>query len=163
MSIIILICGILLLLFLITVLQFNAFIALIITSLFVGLGVGMDYSTVLKSLQKGIGDTLGPLAMVLGFGVMLGKILSETGAIQRISSGMIHFFGVQRIKLALVITGFIVGIAMFYNAGFVVLIPLVFFYLCTKQLAAGICGDTYGFITFCNAWFFCPHTQVQPL
>jgi len=86
----------------------------------------MDLISVLKSLQKGMGDTLGSLAMVLGFGVMLGKILSETGAIQRISSGMINSFGVKNIKLALVLTGFVVGIAMFYNAGFVVLIPLVF-------------------------------------
>ncbi len=86
----------------------------------------MNLISVLKSLQKGMGDTLGSLAMVLGFGVMLGKILSETGAIQRISSGMINAFGVKNIKLALVLTGFVVGIAMFYNAGFVVLIPLVF-------------------------------------
>jgi len=125
-SIIILLCGLALLLFLIIGLQFNAFIALIVVTIFVGLGVGMDLISVLKSLQKGMGDTLGSLAMVLGFGVMLGKILSETGAIQRISSGMINSFGVKNIKLALVLTGFVVGIAMFYNAGFVVLIPLVF-------------------------------------
>ncbi len=107
-------------------LKINAFIALVLVSLFVGIGEGMELTAILKSMQKGMGDTLGSLAMVLGFGVMLGKMLSETGAVQQISSGMIRFFGTKNIKLAMVMTGFVVGIAMFYNAGFIVLLPLVF-------------------------------------
>ena len=64
--------------------------------------------------------------MILGFGVILGSLLAESGAAQRISSGLIAAFGVKYTKLAMVLTGFSVGLAMFYNAGFVILIPLIF-------------------------------------
>jgi gluconate transporter len=126
MAFLILIACILLLLFLITYLNFSAFISLIIVAITAGLLQGMDLDMILKSLQTGIGSTLGGIALILGFGVMLGQILSETGAAQRISTTMIDWFGVKKVKLAMVITGFAVGIAMFYNAGFLILIPLVF-------------------------------------
>jgi Gnt-I system high-affinity gluconate transporter len=118
--------GIGLLLLLILVLRLNAFIALIITALFTGLLNGMAVPQVLKSVQTGIGGTLGPLVTVLGFGVMLGKMLTESGAAQRLTRTMLRAFGPQRAAVALALTGFTVGLAMFYNAGFVVLLPLVF-------------------------------------
>ncbi len=126
MSIIILIISILLLLLLITVCQLNAFISLIISALLVGIAKEMPLLDIIATVQKGIGSTLGSLILILGFGVMLGSLLSESGAAQRISSVLIKYFGVKRVKLALLITGFAVGIAMFYNAGFVILIPMVF-------------------------------------
>lgn len=118
--------GVALLLALIIVFKLNAFLSLVITSLFVGLAQGMNGVEVLKSVTTGVGGTLGSIAFVLGFGVILGKILTETGAAQRITTGLVAAFGVRRVKLAMVLTGFSVGIAMFYNAGFVVLVPLVF-------------------------------------
>jgi gluconate transporter len=126
MSILILIAAIGLLLFLIAVTKLNAFVSLTITAFAVGLAKGMDLNVLIKSIQSGIGSTLGGLILVLGFGVMLGSILAETGAAQQISDSLIRIFGVKRAKLALVVTGFSVGLAMFYNAGFVILIPLAF-------------------------------------
>ncbi len=126
MPIVILICSIAILLVLIAVLKINAFISLIIAALFVGIANKMPLLEITNSLSKGIGSTLGPTLMVLSFGVMFGSLLSDTGAAQRISSGLVVLFGEKRTKLAMLITGFIVGIAMFYNAGFIVLIPLVF-------------------------------------
>ena len=126
MTILILVGSILLLLLLITGLNFNAFMSLIITSILVGLVQKMPTDAIIKSIQNGIGSTLSGLVLILGFGVMLGTMLSESGAAQRITLSMIDFLGIKRIKLAMVITGFSVGIAMFYNAGFIILIPLVF-------------------------------------
>jgi gluconate transporter len=126
MSILILVAAIGFLLFLIAVTKLNAFVSLTITAFSVGLAKGMDLSVLIKSIQSGIGSTLGGLILVLGFGVMLGSILAETGAAQQISDSLIRIFGVKRAKLALVVTGFSVGLAMFYNAGFVILIPLAF-------------------------------------
>ena len=126
MTILILIAAIAFLLLLITVLRFNAFMALSITALAVGLVKKMPLDVLLKSIQTGIGNTLGGLVLVLGFGIILGSLLAETGAANRIAEGLIHSFGETRAKLALALTAFAVGIAMFYNAGFVVLIPLVF-------------------------------------
>lgn len=126
MAFVILIACILILLFLITYLNLSAFISLILVAVMAGLLQGMDLNMILKSIQTGIGSTLGGLTLILGIGVMLGHMLSETGAAQRISTTMIDWFGIKKVKLAMVITGFAVGIAMFYNAGFLILIPLVF-------------------------------------
>jgi gluconate transporter len=126
MTILILVTAIVFLLFLITVVRLNAFMALTITALAVGLVKGMALDVLLKSIQAGIGSTLSGLILVLGFGIMLGALLAETGAAHRIAENLVRFFGEKNAKIALALTAFVVGIAMFYNAGFVVLIPLVF-------------------------------------
>ena len=126
MSIILLVGSIAFLLFLIAVIRLNAFVALIITAFLVGISKNMPLGKVIESVQKGIGSTLGSLVLIIGFGVMLGSLLAESGAAQQISSSLIRIFGAKRAKWALVITSFTVGLAMFYNAGFVILIPLVF-------------------------------------
>ena len=124
--IIILCSSIVLLLLLILVIKLNAFIALIISALFVGICNAMVLSNIIKSISNGIGNTLGSTLLILGFGVLFGSVLSETGAAQKISIGLVNLFGVKRVKVAMALTGFVVGIAMFYNAGFIILIPLVF-------------------------------------
>jgi Gnt-I system high-affinity gluconate transporter len=126
MSIILLVGSIAFLLLLIAVVRLNAFVALTITALLVGILKGMPFEKIVESVQKGIGSTLGGLVLIIGFGVMLGSLLAESGAAQQISSSLIRIFGAQRAKWALAITSFTVGLAMFYNAGFVILIPLVF-------------------------------------
>ncbi|WET01854.1 gluconate:H+ symporter [Flavobacterium sp. YJ01] len=126
MSLLILIAGILLLLILISVVKLNAFISLIVAAFFVGIFKQMPFRDLINSIQEGIGSTLGSLILILAFGVILGNLLSDSGAAQRISSVMIRYFGIQYIKWAMVITGFSVGISMFYNAGFIILIPMVF-------------------------------------
>ena len=126
MSLLILIASILLLLILISGVKLNAFIALVISAFFVGIAKEMPFMDLINSIQQGVGSTLGSLILIIAFGVVLGNLLSDSGAAQRISSVMIRSFGVRQIKWAMVITGFSVGISMFYNAGFIILIPMVF-------------------------------------
>lgn len=124
--IILLILGMALLLFLIAGARLNAFMALFITALFIGLTNGMQPAACIAAMSKGVGDILGSVIAVLGFGVMLGSILTETGATRQISNRLLQVFGSRNAKLAVGATSFSVGLALFYNAGFVVLIPLVF-------------------------------------
>ncbi len=126
MSIVLVVIGIILLIVLIIGLKYNPFVAFIIASIFVGIAEGMKSADVITAIQQGIGDTLGSIVLILGFGAMLGKMVADSGAAQRISSKLIGLFGIRNIQWAMVITGFMVGIPMFYNVGFVVLIPLVF-------------------------------------
>lgn len=126
MPLIIIAAGVALLLILMIVFKVNGFIALVLVAAVVGFAEGMDAQAVLHSIQNGIGSTLGGLAMILGFGAMLGKLISDTGAAQRIATTLIATFGKKRVQWALVITGLVVGLAMFFEVGFVLLLPLVF-------------------------------------
>ena len=126
MPLLIVLCGVILLLLLITVAKFNAFISFIIVCIFVGLSMGLSLDETIDALKKGIGDTLSLLVLILGFGAMLGRIVADSGAAQRITQTMISAFGLKKIHWALMLTGFIVGIPMFYAVGFVILIPIVF-------------------------------------
>ncbi len=118
--------GIGLLLILIIACKLNAFLALVLVSMVTGIAQKMSMADTVLSIQKGIGSTLGSLALILSFGAMLGKLIAESGAAQRISTSLINAMGIKKIQWAVVITGFIVGLPMFYTAGFVILIPLVF-------------------------------------
>ncbi|MCE2613272.1 gluconate:H+ symporter [Flavobacteriaceae bacterium D16] len=126
MPLLIVILGILLLFVLIARFKLNAFIAFTLVSLLVGIAEGMPLLEVVDAIQKGIGDTLGYLILILGFGAMLGKLVADSGAAQRITTQLISKFGKRNIQWAVVLTGFIVGIPMFYTVGFVILVPLVF-------------------------------------
>lgn len=126
MPLFILIIGIISLILLITVFKLDTFISFVLVSLVVGLAEGMKPDLLLKAVETGIGSTLGSLVMILGFGAMLGKLVAESGAAQRISSKLISLFGVDHIQWAMVITGFIVGVPMFYSVAFVVMVPLIF-------------------------------------
>ena len=126
MPIVILILGIILLIVLITVIKLETFLAFVLVAVAVGLAEGMKPDDLISSLETGLGSTLGSLVMILGFGAMLGKIVAESGAAQRISSQLISLFGIKGIQWAMVLTGFIVGVSMFYSVGFVILVPLIF-------------------------------------
>ncbi|MDF2503995.1 gluconate:H+ symporter [Clostridium sp.] len=124
MPLLIVVIGVVLLLLLMIRFKLNAFVSLIIVALFVGILEGMPAVKVVESVQNGVGSTLGHLSLVIGFGAMFGKIIADSGAAQRISRSLINKFGVKRIQWAVVLTGFIIGIAMFYEVGFVLLIPI---------------------------------------
>ena len=126
MPLLIVIGGIFLLFLLIARFKLNAFIAFIIVSLGVGLAEGMELETLVKAIENGIGNTLGFLLIILGLGAMLGKLVADSGAAQRITSVLVRRFGTKNVQWAVVLTGFIVGIPMFYTVGFVILVPLVF-------------------------------------
>jgi Gnt-I system high-affinity gluconate transporter len=115
-----------LLVLLITWGKINPFLAFLIVSIIAGIFTGIPIENISKSLQKGIGDMLGSLVIVIALGAMLGKIVAESGAAQRIASVMMNIFGEKNIHWGLVCTGFIIGIPLFYNVGFVLMIPLIF-------------------------------------
>lgn len=126
MPLLIVIGGILVLFLLVVRFKLNAFLAFILVSLGVGLAEGMPLSSLITSIQNGIGNTLGFLLLILGLGAMLGKLVADSGAAQRITDKLVAKFGRKYMQWALVLTGFIVGIPMFYSVGFVILVPLVF-------------------------------------
>ena len=126
MPLVIVFIGILFLFLLITFFKFNGFISFILVAIGIGIAQGMQLNVIVNSIENGIGNTLGFLVMILGFGAMLGKLVAESGAAQQITNGLIKIFGVNYTKVAVMLTGFIVGITMFYSVGFVILVPLVF-------------------------------------
>ena len=126
MPLVVITLGILLLFLLILVVRLNAFIAFILVGLAIGMGQGMELNAIVESIEKGIGNTLGFLVMILGLGAMLGKLVAESGAAQKITNRLIQLFGVKNTRMAVMLTGFIVGVTMFYSVGFVILVPLVF-------------------------------------
>jgi len=126
MPLLVITLGILLLFLLILVVRLNAFIAFILVGLAIGIGQGMELNAIMASIEKGIGNTLGFLVMILGLGAMLGKLVAESGAAQKITNGLIQLFGIRNTRIAVMLTGFIVGVTMFYSVGFVILVPLVF-------------------------------------
>ena len=106
--------------------NFSAFTSLIISSLTVGMLEGMTPLEATKAVEKGLGNSAGSLMLVIIFGAAVGKLLTDTGGAQRIAETMVNKFGEKHVQLASVITSIIVGIAMFFETGIVVLIPLVF-------------------------------------
>ncbi len=101
-------------------------VAFVIASLLAALLLHMPLDTISKSVAKGIGDMVGSLAVLLGLGAIFGKLIADSGAAQKIATVLIRGFGDKRISLALAVTGFIIGIPLFYNVGFVLLVPLIF-------------------------------------
>lgn len=126
MPIISIVLGVVMLLVLMMVCKLNAFLALILSSLVVGLLEGMAPQEVMNSIQSGLGSSLGSLTLVIIFGAALGKLLTDSGGAQRIAKTMVHVFGRKHVQFASVVTAIVVGIAMFFETGVVVLIPLVF-------------------------------------
>lgn len=121
----IIIAAIILQIFL-SVKKVSPFLSLLIVSVLAGLCLGMAPSDLLKSIEKGVGSTLGGLALIICLGAVLGKILEESGAAEKIAVTLIKSFGEKNIQWAVLLTGFLIGIPLYYNAGFVILVPLVF-------------------------------------
>jgi gluconate transporter len=115
-----------LLLVLIIWVKLNPFLSLVITSFLLGLANGLSPTATLNAILKGAGDTLGSIVLVIVSGAAIGKLIEESGAAMSVSRTFIRWFGLNRIQLAMVLTGFLVGLPMFYNAGFLVLTPLVY-------------------------------------
>ncbi len=126
MPLLIVLLGIAVLLVLILAFKLNSFLAFVIVSLGVALAGGMGLDAAVLSLEKGIGDTLGIIVMILGLGGMLGKLVADSGAALRITSGLTRLLGVSRVQWALMLTAFIVGVPLFYDVGFVIMMPIVF-------------------------------------
>lgn len=140
MALIIVLMSILLLVLLVAGFRLNTFIAFLVVCLFMGLALKMDINTITQSITTGIGKTLGGLVTIIVFGSMLGKLVAESGAAQRIANGLMHLFGRKYIQWSLMLTGFIVGIPLFYNIGFVLMVPLIFTVAARTKLPAVYLG-----------------------
>ena len=133
MSLLTVLFGLLLLLVLI-IKKVSPMLALLIVSVITGLLLGMSPGKVMTTISTGIGNTLGSMVMVLALGAMLGKLIEESGSSKKIVFILIRLFGIKNIQWAILLTGLLVGIPLFYNAGFVVLVPLIFAIASTTRL-----------------------------
>lgn len=125
---------IVLLVLLITWGRLQPFLAFLIAATVAGLLLGVPLDSIPGVLEKGIGGTLGSLIGIVCLGAMFGKLIADSGAAQKIATVLIDLFGEKHITWALMLTGFIVGIPLFYNVGFVLLVPLVFSVVAQSKL-----------------------------
>ncbi|HEV8284373.1 MAG TPA: gluconate:H+ symporter [Chitinophagaceae bacterium] len=126
MTLLILALCIACLILLITWGKVNPFLAFLLVSILAALFLGIPMNKIAQSVNKGIGDTLGSLVIVIVLGAMLGKLVAESGAAQKIAQVLRNVFGYKYMVWAMTLTGFIVGIPLFYNVGFVLLVPIIF-------------------------------------
>ncbi|PZD96770.1 gluconate transporter [Paenibacillus sambharensis] len=126
MLILIAMAGIFLLLFLVIRTKLHAFVALLLVSLIVGIAAGMPLNEVVKSMQSGMGGTLGFVAVVVGLGAMFGQMLEVSGGAERLAQTMIKKFGQDKAQWSLGVTGFLVAIPVFFDVGFIILVPIVY-------------------------------------
>ncbi|AJE51740.1 MULTISPECIES: GntP family permease [Paenibacillus] len=136
MPLVVVAIGILALLVLIMGFKLNTFISLIIVSFGVALALGMPLEEIVKTIEAGLGGTLGHLALIFGLGAMLGKLIADSGGAQRIAMTLVDKFGEKNIQWAVVAASFIIGIALFFEVGLVLLIPIVF--AISKELKVSI-------------------------
>lgn len=122
---IVLLCLVILIL-LIAWAKLNTFLAFLIVSLLAGFWLGIPIEKITGSVKTGIGSIMGDLVVIICLGAMIGKLVAESGAAQKIADTSIQLFGKKYFHWAMMLTGFIVGIPLFYNVGFVLLVPLVF-------------------------------------
>lgn len=120
------ISAVILLLFLVMKLKLQAFISLMITSMFVGIATGMPLGDIITSIQSGMGGTLGFVATVVGLGAIFGQILEASGGAESLAKTLVDKFGKEKSSWALMLTGFIVSIPVFFDVGFIILVPLVY-------------------------------------
>ncbi|MDQ0208274.1 GntP family permease [Alkalicoccobacillus murimartini] len=124
--IIITILGIAVLLYLIMHSKMQAFLALLIASMFIGLFTGMEPTYLLETIEEGMGGALGFIAIVVGLGAMFGEILRSSGGAERLAFTLVDKFGENRAQWALGLTGFIIAIPVFLDVALVILIPIVY-------------------------------------
>ncbi|MBN1599845.1 MAG: gluconate transporter [Bacteroidales bacterium] len=122
----IIISTVLLLFFFIIKLKINAFISLLVVSIYVGILAGMPLEAVLQSIEKGMGSTLGFVAVIVGLGAIFGQMLEVSGGAESLADYMIGKFGKEKSSWAMMITGFIIAIPVFLDVGFIILVPIVY-------------------------------------
>lgn len=118
--------GLALLLFLIICLEIQAIIAILVSAVMIGLASGMPYAALVDSVGTGIGNTLKGIALLVGLGSMFGAILEISGGAQRIAATLVDRFGEKKAAWALGITGLVISMPVFFDAGLIILIPLAF-------------------------------------
>ena len=118
--------GIMLLLLLIIKFKIHPVLSLLISALFIGLGAGMPVPTLVSTVEKGAGETLQGIILLIGLGSLFGGILEMSGGAQCVARTLVNRFGEKKSGIALGITGLVVGTTVYFEAGVVILIPLAF-------------------------------------
>jgi gluconate transporter len=117
--------SVVLLLVLILAAKMHAFLALLVSSMALGLAAGMQPQVVLKSIQAGFGDALGFIAVVVALGAMIGRYLEHSGGGTALADWLIGKFGRDRAAWAVLVASFLIGLPIFFEVGFIILVPLV--------------------------------------
>ncbi|WP_346084445.1 gluconate:H+ symporter [Sphingobacterium ginsenosidimutans] len=126
MTIILIVISICLLILCITYFKINAFLSFLFVSILSGLCLGIAPDQLVGTIEKGIAGVMGSLTLIIVLGAMLGKIVAESGAAEIIAVQMVRLMGEKYLQWGLMLTGFVVGIPLFYGVGFVLLVPLIF-------------------------------------
>ncbi|TVT41945.1 gluconate transporter [Hymenobacter setariae] len=140
MTLLVILLAVLALILLISWGKVNAFLAFLLVTIPAGFALGLGSKQVLGAVQKGLGDTLGSVALVVVLGAMLGKLVAESGAAQQIAAALLGDRGAKGIQWTLMLTGFIIGIPLFYNVGFLLIMPLIFSVVYQYKLPAVYVG-----------------------
>lgn len=140
MSFVIVLICILLLVLLVTWGKCNTFLAFLVVSVLAGILLGLPLNKVMAAVQQGMGDTLGSLVIIIVLGAMLGKQVAESGAARQIAATLMKAFGPRYVQWALMVTGFIIGIPLYYGVGFVLMVPLIFSVVYEYKLPAVYVG-----------------------
>ena len=117
--------GISTLIFLITKLNFEPFLSILIVAIVLGLFLRLSPNVLIDSIEKGTGSLLGHLSLILGLGAMFGKVLEELGAVEITSKKMISIFGIRQIQLGLLIAGMCISFSLFFDVAFILVIPII--------------------------------------
>lgn len=117
--------GISTLIFLITKLNFEPFLSILLVAIVLGLFLGLSPNVLIDSIEKGTGSLLGHLSLILGLGAMFGRVLEELGAVEITAKKMISIFGVKRIQLGLLIAGMCISFSLFFDVAFILVIPII--------------------------------------
>lgn len=126
MPLLIVLLGVLILIFLIVKLKLNTFVSLVVTSFIIALCLQIPVAKIPTAIETGIGSQPGHLAIIFGFGSMLGQLVSDAGGGYRIATTLINKFGRRWIQVAVILASFIIGLALFFEVGLVVVLPIIF-------------------------------------
>ncbi|MBO5984153.1 MAG: gluconate transporter [Rikenellaceae bacterium] len=120
------VAGLILLLVLIIRFRWQAMIAILVGAITIGLAAGMPFEQIVASVNDGMGNTLKGIALLVGLGSMFGAILEISGGAQTLAVTMVNRFGDRKAAWALGITGLVIAMPVFFDAGLIILIPLAF-------------------------------------
>ncbi|MFF4248870.1 gluconate:H+ symporter [Streptomyces sp. NPDC001822] len=118
--------SVLVLLLLMTRLKLNGFAALLFVAVGVALVQGIPVADIPDILSEGIGDQIGDTMLVIGLGAMVGRIMGDSGAAQRIAGRLLDAFGPRWVQVAMVVTSMLIGVTMFYEVAFIIIVPIAF-------------------------------------
>lgn len=118
--------SVLILLLLMTKLKVNGFAALLLVAVGVALVQGVPAATIPDVLSEGIGDQIGDTMLTIGLGAMVGRVMGDSGAAQRIAGKLLDAFGPRWVQVAMVVTAMLIGVTMFYEVAFIIIVPIAF-------------------------------------